>query len=72
MSINGCKSGLDSTNREEPLFIVNIDVHTRRILKDHFSYTIKQEQVIELISSLLEDCFYPESIVIRSDKEVNL
>ena len=44
-----------------------IDVHTRRILKDHFSYTIKQEQVIGLISSLLEDYLYPESIVIRSD-----
>ena len=44
-----------------------MDVHTRRILKDYFSYTIKQDQVIDLMSSLLEDYHYPENIVIRSD-----
>lgn len=44
-----------------------IDVHTRRILKDYFSYTIKQKQVIDLISNLLEDYYYPKSIVIRND-----
>ena len=44
-----------------------MDVHSRRILKGYFSYTIKQNQVIELVSSLLEDYHYPENIVIRSD-----
>lgn len=44
-----------------------IDVHTRRILKDYFSFTIKQAQVIELLSLLFLDHQYPESIVIRSD-----
>src|SRR5699024_10375343 len=44
-----------------------IDVHTRRILKDYFSFTIKQAQVIALLSELFERCQYPESVVIRSD-----
>ena len=44
-----------------------IDVHTRRILKDYFSFTIKQNHVIELLSQLFEDYQYPESVVIRSD-----
>lgn len=44
-----------------------IDVHTRRILKDYFSFTIKQDQVIELLSLLFLDYQYPESVVIRSD-----
>lgn len=44
-----------------------IDVHTRRILKDYFSFNIKQTQVIALLSILFEDYDYPNSVVIRSD-----
>ena len=44
-----------------------IDVHTRRILKDYFSFSIKQKQVIMLLSLMLEEFKYPENIVIRSD-----
>jgi putative transposase len=44
-----------------------IDVHTRRILKDYFSFNIKQKQVIELLSVLFEAYNYPNSVVIRSD-----
>lgn len=44
-----------------------IDVHTRRILKDYFSFSIKQAQVIEMLSLLFEKYKYPESVVIRSD-----
>jgi len=44
-----------------------IDVHTRRILKDYFSFNIKQDQVIELLSLLFEQYDYPLNVVIRSD-----
>lgn len=44
-----------------------IDVHTRRILKDYFSFNIKQSHVIALLSELFEDFYYPENVVIRSD-----
>lgn len=44
-----------------------IDVHTRRILKDFFSFSIKQKQVIIFLSQMLEEYQYPENIVIRSD-----
>lgn len=44
-----------------------IDVHSRRILKDYFSFNIKQNNVIELLSELFEDYNYPNSVVIRSD-----
>tara|TARA_R110001592_G_scaffold240181_1_gene500213 strand:- start:889 stop:1140 length:252 start_codon:yes stop_codon:yes gene_type:complete len=44
-----------------------IDVHTRRILRDYFSFTIKQDQVINLLSVLFEDFDSPKSVVIRSD-----
>jgi putative transposase len=44
-----------------------IDVHTRRILKDYFSFNIKQNNVIALLSELFEDYNYPNSVVIRSD-----
>ena len=44
-----------------------IDVHTRKILKDYFSFNIKQKHVIELLSLLFKDYDYPESVVIRSD-----
>lgn len=44
-----------------------IDVHTRRILADLFSYSIKQKQVIGLLAKLFMDYQYPDNIVIRSD-----
>jgi putative transposase len=44
-----------------------IDVHTRRILKDYFSFNVKQNDVIALLSELFEDYNYPNSVVIRSD-----
>lgn len=44
-----------------------IDVHSRRILKDYFSFNIKQKQVIDLLSELFEELDYPENVVIRSD-----
>lgn len=44
-----------------------IDVHTRRILKDYFSFTIKQNHVIALLSELFENYDYPQNVVIRSD-----
>jgi len=44
-----------------------IDVHTRRILKDYFSFNIKQDQVIALLSELFEKYDYPDNVVIRSD-----
>lgn len=44
-----------------------IDVHTRRILKDYFSFNIKQNNVIALLSELFEDYNFPNSVVIRSD-----
>jgi transposase InsO family protein len=44
-----------------------IDVHTRRILRDYFSFSIKQAQVIALFSDLFKSYQYPESVVIRSD-----
>ncbi|WP_343330988.1 IS3 family transposase [Polaribacter staleyi] len=44
-----------------------IDVHTRRILKDYFSFTIKQHHVITLLSELFQDYDYPNNVVIRSD-----
>ena len=44
-----------------------IDVHTRRILKDYFSFSIKQKQVINFLSQLFEEYQYPVSVVIRSD-----
>jgi putative transposase len=44
-----------------------IDVHTRRILKDYFSFSTKKEQVIALLSVLFQDYQHPENVVIRSD-----
>tara|TARA_B100000795_G_C22742210_1_gene415843 strand:- start:70 stop:915 length:846 start_codon:yes stop_codon:yes gene_type:complete len=44
-----------------------IDVHTRRILKDYFSFSIKQDKVIAFLSEVFLDYKYPESVVIRSD-----
>jgi putative transposase len=44
-----------------------IDVHTRRVLKDYFSFSIKQAKVIAFLSDLFLDFQHPESVVIRSD-----
>ena len=44
-----------------------IDVHTRRILKDYFSFSIKQNKVITFLSDLFLEYQYPENVVIRSD-----
>ena len=44
-----------------------IDVHTRRILIDLFAFSIKQAQVIALLSELFMSYQYPNNVVIRSD-----
>lgn len=44
-----------------------IDVHTRRILKDYFAFSIKKEKVIEFLSDMFDSYEYPEKVVIRSD-----
>jgi len=44
-----------------------IDVHTRKILKDYFSFNIKQNHLIALLSDLFLNYQYPQSVVIRSD-----
>ncbi|QHI34734.1 hypothetical protein IMCC3317_42640 [Kordia antarctica] len=44
-----------------------IDVHTRRILIDLFAFSIKQAQVIALLSELFLNYQYPNNVVIRSD-----
>lgn len=44
-----------------------IDVHTRRILTDYFSFNIKQNHVIALLSELFKNYDYPDNVVIRSD-----
>ena len=44
-----------------------IDVHTRRILIDLFAFSIKQAQVIALVSELFMTYQYPNNVVIRSD-----
>ena len=44
-----------------------IDVHTRRILKDYFSFSIKQDKVIAFLSEVFLEYQYPESVVIRGD-----
>ncbi|MFD2909752.1 DDE-type integrase/transposase/recombinase [Flavobacterium ardleyense] len=45
-----------------------IDVYTRRILKDYFAFSIKQNKVITFLSDLFSEYQYPKSVVIRSDK----
>lgn len=44
-----------------------IDVHSRRILIDLFAFSIKQVQVIDMLSELFMNYQYPDNIVIRSD-----
>jgi transposase InsO family protein len=57
---------IPSTGKNAYLLSI-IDVHTRRILKDYFSFSIKQARIIEFLSDLFLDYQYPESVVIRSD-----
>jgi len=57
---------IPSTGKNAYLLSV-IDVHTRRILKDYFAYSIKQDRVIALLSALFLDYDYPQQVVIRSD-----
>ena len=44
-----------------------IDVHTRKILRDYFSFSIKQDKVIRFLSDVFLDYKYPKTVVIRSD-----
>jgi putative transposase len=44
-----------------------IDGHTRRILKDYFSFSIKQDKVMTFLSDLFLGLQYSENWVIRSD-----
>jgi len=44
-----------------------IDVHTRKILKDYFSFSIRKKQVIEFLSEMFLDIQHPDNVVIRSD-----
>ena len=44
-----------------------IDVHARKILKDYFSFSIKQDKVITFLSEVFLKYQYPESVVIRTD-----
>jgi len=57
---------IPSVGKNAYLFSI-IDVHTRRILKDYFSFSIKQKQVINVLSKMLEEYQYPDNVVIRSD-----
>lgn len=57
---------IPSAGKNEYLLSV-IDVHTRRILIDLFAFSIKQAQVIALLSELFMNYQYPDSVVIRSD-----
>jgi putative transposase len=44
-----------------------IDVHTRIILKEYFSFSIKKDKGIAFLSDLFLGLQYPENVVIRSD-----
>ena len=44
-----------------------IDLHTRRIIKGYFSFSIKQDKVITLLSVLFLEYEYPNNVVIRSE-----
>ncbi len=44
-----------------------IDVHTRKILGYTLAFNVKQKEVIELLSTILDNYPTPESLVIRSD-----
>jgi len=57
---------IPSTGKNAYLLSV-IDVHTRRILKNYFAYSIKQDRVIALLSALFLEYDYPKQVVIRSD-----
>jgi putative transposase len=42
-----------------------IDVHSRRILKDYFSFNSKQKNVVALLSDLFEDYNYSVNVEFR-------
>tara|TARA_B100000809_G_scaffold257341_1_gene298763 strand:+ start:12278 stop:12763 length:486 start_codon:yes stop_codon:yes gene_type:complete len=44
-----------------------IDVYTRKILNDYFSFSIKQDKVIAFLSEVFLEYQYPQSVVIRSN-----
>ncbi|WP_321322743.1 IS3 family transposase [Labilibaculum sp.] len=44
-----------------------IDVHTRKILGYTFAFNVKQKEVIELLSTIVDEYPTPESLIIRSD-----
>jgi putative transposase len=44
-----------------------IKVHTHRILKGYFSFSIKQDKVITFLSDLFLGLQYLENVIIRSD-----
>jgi len=44
-----------------------IDVHTRIVLKDYFSFSIKQDTVIAFLSHLCLGLQHPENVFIRRD-----
>ena len=49
-----------------------INVQTRRVLKDYFHFTIKQNHNIESLPSLDEDYHNPEGVVIGSHDGIQL
>jgi len=44
-----------------------IDVHTRKILGYTLAFNVKQKEVIELLSTIIDKYPVPESLIIRSD-----
>jgi putative transposase len=44
-----------------------IDVNTGIILKDYFSFSIKQDKIIAFLSDLFLGLQYPKNVIIRSD-----
>ena len=44
-----------------------IDVHIIRIIKDYFSFSIKQGKLITFLSELFLEYEYPNNVVIRSE-----
>lgn len=67
MSGDGNQIGLDSRCCKKRLFIIHNWCPCLKILKEYFSFTIKQTHVIALLSELFQDYDYPEIVVIRSD-----
>lgn len=57
---------------ENAYLLYIIDVHSRRILKDYFYFSIKQQQEIAFLSDLFEEYQHPESVDIGVIMEVSL